>query len=353
MNPIPPILAQAATNAPRPPALGDEVSSALRDLDWSAHTIVLGALVIGIAVWLFGRALSRLAFGGVGLVLGASAGWSLPAAVGLNFDTWLTTGIGAILGLIVGMAALRFVVASSLGVLLAAVSPFVMTGLLTLNPPPPPGADPDAPGPGIDLPSQLPTLPLNGAGGDGEAAPPAGLSPEELKEWKDLYEDFVKGGDAEGGDAPAGGGPGADDPGEPSQAEQTLAEGAERVRVFFGALGDQLRPYWDEMDGRQKTLYIGAALLALAVGVGGGMLLPKKSAALVTAFLGAGLWIPASVWLCSLAGKPLPGLLPESPLGWVAVWLGAGALGTVFQWTGIGGRVLRRGKKKRGRTDDE
>jgi hypothetical protein len=72
---------------------------------------------------------------------------------------------------------------------------------------------------------------------------------------------------------------------------------------------------------------LGAALLGLIVGA----IMPRRAAALVTALLGAGVFLTSLTWLARAAQWPGQALLDHGPMGWLAIWLVASAAGLVFQ----------------------
>jgi hypothetical protein len=296
--------------------LGDSIGQLIRDLPWSAHTIILGTLVLGLLLWLFGRRSMKLAFAGLGLWGGVVLGVTLPALVGVAAPTWMTGGIGGLIGLVLGLGAFRFTIALSLGALAAVIAPLVAAGILHIRPLPP-EASPTRiapPRPELALPGvpPLPAIPSDGS--LHELVP--GLLPAPSS------------GPASAGDTPA-------DPAAPNDAEIVIREGALKVREFFKALIAELRPHWEAQGDRERLVIIASSVAGALLGIALGMMLPRKSAGLVTGFVGAALWMFAAGWLMNLAGMAMPAFLPDTPSGWVMLWAGIGVVGTLFQWTGL------------------
>lgn len=313
--------------------LGEALTDLIRDLPWSAHTIIVGTLILGILLWLFGRRSMKLAFAGLGVWGGVVLGITLPALVGITVPGWISGLIGGVIGLVLGLGAFRFTIAASLGGLAAIVSPLIAAGILHVRPLPP--TQPPAPR------SEL-----------AETTPGA-------NDLEGLAPGFLPGGIA---------GPRSDDdseephdadaePASPSEAEEVIREGALKVREFFATLWVELKPHWQGQGDRERLVIIASSIAGGLLGIALGMMLPRKSAGLVTGFVGAALWLFAAVWLLSLAGIALPSFLPDNPSGWVLIWAVVGVVGTLFQWTGFLGkakdagsnepRPAKRGKKSK------
>lgn len=283
--------------------LGESLSQLIRDLPWSAHTIILGTLILGVLLWLFGRRSMKLAFAGLGLWGGVVLGVTLPAIVGVTAPGWICGGIGGVIGLVLGLGAFRFTIAASLGALAAVVAPLVAAGVLHVRPLP--AGDPAPPRSELSEnaidPHALDGL-VPGLLPDGAASVEAGAAAE---------------------------------PAPPNDAEIVIREGALKVREFFAALWEELKPHWQAQGDRERLVIIASSVLGGLLGIALGMMLPRKAAGLVTGFVGAALWMFAAIWLVNLAGWALPSVLPETPSGWVLLWAALGVVGTLFQWTGL------------------
>ena len=62
-----------------------------------------------------------------------------------------------------------------------------------------------------------------------------------------------------------------------------------------------------------------------------GVVMPRKSAAVVTAMAGAGLWLASGAWLAHAVEVPGKELLHRSPLAWSAIWLAVSLVGIIVQ----------------------
>jgi len=122
-----------------------------------------------------------------------------------------------------------------------------------------------------------------------------------------------------------------------SPAERT---GTARVRAFFAQLADELSPIWKDLPARDRALLILASITGWAVGLALGMVIPKKSAAIVAAGAGAALWLPAALWLAHAAGMS-PNAIPNDGLLWLGIWAGLSVLGAGIQWI-VGARRSER-----------
>ncbi|MGP1347067.1 MAG: hypothetical protein ACTS3F_10430, partial [Phycisphaerales bacterium] len=133
-----------------------------------------------------------------------------------------------------------------------------------------------------------------------------------------------------------------DDDTTPGEAELVIREGAGKARAFFTQLWDELAPHWNAQGERERLLITASGIAGLLLGVALGMILPKKSAGLVTAFIGAAMWLFAAMWLLNLAGWAGADWLPKTATAWTITWAITALIGTLFQWTG----AIRSGAKK-------
>ncbi|MGP1345768.1 MAG: hypothetical protein ACTS3F_03760, partial [Phycisphaerales bacterium] len=134
--------------------LAESIAELIRDLPWSTHTIIVGTLILGLLLWLFGRRSLKLAFAALGVWGGGVLGLMLPSLLAIPIPSWIAGLAGALLGLILALGAFRFTIAASLGLLAAIVAPIATAGLLQIRPLPPVG-DP-APRPELSLNTPAP-----------------------------------------------------------------------------------------------------------------------------------------------------------------------------------------------------
>lgn len=259
-------------------------STKLSELPLSAHAIVLGVLIGGAILWLFGQKSMRLGFTLVGLFGGGFLGLVIPAAFNLAVPPLVGAAIGGVVGLIVGATLFRATVATSLAVIFAVAAPLVAAAVMGVRFQPPEPIIPD----------------LNISGMLGE-------------------EDDT-----------------------PDDAAELIHQSGEKLRTFVAQLGDDVRPQWEALPQQQRTTLIAAAVVGALVGAGLGGLMPKRMAALMTGFVGAALILPSAAWLFSAMSENAHKWLPRAPLAWLALWLVLGVIGASVQW----GRSGRRADKQ-------
>jgi len=314
---------QENRSLPQQPAEFDRVtealSSALEALPWGASAIALVALGAGLLLWLRGRGVVRPAFAiGFAAFFGA-LGFYGPPAVGLDIDPHLGLGVGLVLGALLGLVMFRFAMAVMLGATLGLAAPLIAGAVLRLE--------------------------------------PTWLQPREEAPTDSASQRFLPG--EEGTDnfitwsenilrdlgVPLPGSDGAErrDTESPEQSEnettgdRLIKDGAERVRVFLRALGEEARTEWNALSASERWILTGSAVLGVLTGFLAGLARPKHVAALVTGFAGAAMWLPALAFLMKAHDLPGTGLLPGSPLAWLLVWCAVALVGALSQWT-----ILRR-----------
>ncbi|MEO1129814.1 MAG: hypothetical protein AAFX05_08935, partial [Planctomycetota bacterium] len=224
--------------------LNATLPEALQSLPWSAHAVVGVALIVGLGLWAVGARALRVCFAGLGALTGAAIGFVVPAAFHLDATIMVSVGIGAAVGLLLGIILFRFTVALALAGVLAAMLPVATSALIQQYGSPIAHLDEDI----------------------------GALAPHELwledvpvvEEWLELRQ--------------------ADDDAPPEQASDDPAAnepGTQRVRHFLERLSEELSPIWRDLPSRDRALLVLASVTGWAVGLAGGMVLPRKAAALV------------------------------------------------------------------------
>ena len=117
--------------------------------------------------------------------------------------------------------------------------------------------------------------------------------------------------------------PGIDDSGAASVAGQ-LAD-----RLWGDAVAS-----WKSLPDENRLRIVISGLGAALVGLIIGALMPRRAAALVTALLGAGVFLVSLTWMARAADLPGRGLLDHGAMGWLMIWSVAAGAGLVFQLCG-------------------
>ncbi|MEO0511284.1 MAG: hypothetical protein AAF108_00080 [Planctomycetota bacterium] len=295
-------------------SLADSAEKFLQDPSFGAVAatvaVVGGSLLGGLVLWAAGKKMVRPVFGLVGAAAGGLLGAVLLPATGLGAQlpvslppTWVGLAAGAIVGILFALAAFRFslaIIAGLTGLALALLISVVAVGL-----------------------QHVPT----------QNAKP--LTPKQL---------LLEGVPVDDEDAPTGDTAAR----ETTTDQQTPSSNGtspttDQARAFATEVVDHLRTtYWEPTPVWKKSTVIASAFFGFIGGLAVGVLMPKRSTAVVTALAGAGLWIPPAVALAARAGAPTE-WFQRSPEQWLAIWLVVSALGVVVQ--------LTLGKKKRKRDD--
>ncbi|MBL0926136.1 MAG: hypothetical protein IBJ11_00600 [Phycisphaerales bacterium] len=278
---------------------------------------VIGALVLGVVLWLFGRRSLRFAFAGLGVAAGGALASSIPSGLGPAVPWWAVLAAGCLLGLFLGLALFRVTVAAVLGVTLAAVALPLAYISVALLPPPDEASNAAAA-------AKLTSVHAAGTRtaealerfrtlrGVLDATRPAPTTEARIAiDWPE--------------DAPAET-PVAGDGRSPTVA-QSLANA---VQATGTRLVGSAAPLWDQLPPRDRLLVLAATALGFLSGVLTGMCAPRGSATLVTASLGAAVWLPAAAYLYTRApARPFD--LPAEPGVWIGGWLALTAIGAAFQ----------------------
>jgi hypothetical protein len=109
---------------------------------------------------------------------------------------------------------------------------------------------------------------------------------------------------------------------------------ATRVREFVDEKYAEVKAAWDEVPQREQVRLGMAGLGGLFVGLCVGLLMPRKSAAACTAFLGAAIWLPALGWVLHALEAPGRNMLDQKGLVWLIVWICLSCLGLAVQVMG-------------------
>ncbi len=269
-------------------------ASTLRDLPPAAHALALGGLLTGLALWLFGGKLLKPAFALIGLIVGGMLGFLLvptftPATIASVPTPYLGLGLGAVMGLVQGLVLFRFSMA---------VCAAIIFGL---------------------------SATLGAA---------AWMKFEPLKRAADVASQPV---------GAIAGASGVSSLSTPTREEvtQNLRSVAERAQAFLDDVGAQLRGEWVKLSSRQQGTLVLSGLGGILAGLVVGLVFPKKSSALVTALVGAAVWVPCAAWLAVAWNAPGNERLNFTALTWLVIWVCVAIAGLAIQAT-----LLRRKASK-------
>lgn len=269
---------------------------ALQDLPSAAHWLVGGVLLVGLVLWLFGRRLLKPAFALLGLVSGGLLGFLLlpavaPATIVGVPSPYLGLGLGAVLGLIQGLAFFRFAMAIAAAAMLALAAGIGSAAFMKFEP--------------LRHAAEVARQPVSTI----SPLTPAGLSaaPDDAR------------------------GP----------VVERLQPVAQKVTGFLEELWGTLRDEWAKLTTRQQAVIVLSTLVGAGAGLVAGLIFPKRSSAALTALLGAAVWLPAAAWLLIALDTPLKGSMDQPAIVWLGVWGALAAIGLALQMT-----VLRPGQSK-------
>jgi len=285
-----------------PADAASDVLAALKDLPFTAHTLALAGLVVGLLLWAFGRGLSRLAVATLGALLGATAGFFLLPLTGVETLAGLASPhigviVGAALGLILGAVLLRVVVLVSSTLVLATAGATVAAAVLQVLALAPSASTPLE---GAELLLQGPAITTTESSESGDGEPD-----DEGEE---------AGRDVEAGESPS-----------------DLQTAATKARRFMDAAWSELRVVWLNQPGAARLWISGVSLAGALVGAALGFFAPKRAARAVTSLIGAAVWLACTAWFLTLT-EVLPNApLLQGPIPWILAWVVVSGLGILVQ----------------------
>ncbi len=294
------------TTAQPPVWLQDAASSAVSTpiAGWALG--VVGVLV-GLSLWAVGGKLCRAMVATAGLLLGGAAGASIGPEIGplqnIPIPPVLTGMVGGgAVGLLLGLAAFRFVVGAAGATALAGVGALAVAASLAGQP---------------------------GALGEplGTTDPVRAHVDSIVAEYQRALNDSTYSAsdpriNTSMGSAPKG---------------SVLALATSRDWKAVGdTMSKDLEARWASMPARSRSGIIGGALSAGVLGLLLGFLAPKRSAALITAILGSGLVLASGGSLVNIFSADLPAgvtsVLNAEPHHWLIAWGVLSLLGVAAQW---------------------
>lgn len=333
-------------------AVGDAVGSAfsyVEALPIEAHAAAAIMLLVGLGLWLFGGKVLKTLFGIAGLVLGGMVGMiALPATGSETIlgqpATVVGAGIGAIIGLVVALMALRLaiVVIASLGF---AAAGFLGGAVYLSHNPLPDDAPPAAFE--VDDSDRSPdgrllfTNPYTGEK----------MTIDELTRTLREANSFLGGAKrARDGDPAEASG---DDESPQGFDEERLRAIAVRCQAIVREGYDLAKSHWNALSMRERVVVAGSTFGGLALGMFIGFFMPRKATAVITALAGSAIWLTAAGLLLEAFVPSMRGLTDQPPTIWAFVWAFTFLLGFAIQLMGLGGPAKEKPKKKKAAEDED
>lgn len=292
----------------------ESVLGALRSLPLGVHAVPIIGLIAGIVLWLWGGKFLRPITVILSLAIGAGLGALLAPAAGLTDvgglpAPYVGLGVGALIGLCAGLVLFRFSMGMAAAAALATATFLGATVYLSST-------------------NQLPPAPR----ADERSAQASSLKDQLRESLGDLRITARK-----RDDAPTKAG----EPVTPTAGAAKTAEEVERsaraaslatnTRAFVNDLSADLAERWDAMTPRARLILFGGTLAGWMLGLAIGLASPKRTSAIVTAFLGAALWLACGLYLLRAGGVSLPDALADRPLWWAIGWLAVALAGVGVQ----------------------
>lgn len=259
-------------------------ATAIGDLPAAIHLFAGVGLVVGLIMWLLGKKLLKPAFALLGMFVGGVLGFLLaatvlPATVVGVPAIYLGLGVGAVLGLVQGLATFRFAMAISASLIVAIAATLGAAAWMKFEP--------------LQRAAEVAgRSPIELAP---EIRPPSLTSAENLK--------------------------------------AAMKPVGEQVGAFVDEAREQLRQEWIALSTKQQTTIVLSALGGALVGLIFGLVFPTRASAGLTAMLGTAVWLPAAAWLLAAADVPFREHLRQSALVWLIVWIIVAAVGWTLQLT--------------------
>lgn len=304
---------------------------ALSALPIGAHLTVVVAILVGLALWLFGRKLAKPAFFLVGGLLGACAGFLLLPAFGTPDiggvpSPYLGLGVGAAAGLIVAGFVFRFTMALASAAVVGIASLLISSIYVTANPPDPGNTEQvDTPAlASIAEPLTLYQLRLPGVPtiqhDRGRAIPVSLRQPEPGPAGADPRDEALLPGDEPDESAA-----------DPDAPPETLGDAAQRVRDFLEVLSSEIRLIWNSQPEEGRIIVLGSTVIGAALGFILGLAAPNRAAIVITSMAGAAIWLPSAVALAHAMEMPFREALVWGPRAWLIAWGVTSAVGVASQ----------------------
>jgi hypothetical protein len=309
----------------------------LRSLPWAAHMMAAGALATGLVLWLIGRRVLKPMVAVLFALLGGAIGFVVVPMTILagSVSVYVGLAVGAAIGALLGVILYRFAMAIGLGLVLGVAAPLTVAAVMSFK------ADHHADGaPAAQAPSGVVQGEPNG---DAEADTlPARVTEEVIRRQIDSLSKQLE---TDTTEPITEGEAAAPKPADTTALEEVVRTAADRVEAFARAVADDVATGWGQLSPRHRLILTGSAGMGLALGIILGVVLPAWAAGMVTALLGAGVWLAAGTWLALAIGAPGSEHLQRPAREWLVIWLGVSLLGVCVQWLGlVGGKKRKKGR---------
>lgn len=317
----------------------------LRSLPWAAHTLAAGTLATGLILWLIGRRVLKPMVVVLFALLGGAIGFvAVPMTIlAGSVSVYVGLAVGAAVGALLGVVLYRFSMAIGLGLVLGVAAPLTVAAVMSFK------ADRDHPPPTDDAIASVEPAP-EGREPNGDAELdrlPARVTEEVIRRQIESLRKQIEGEPEDAEPAPEDQTPPSATPDDTAALKEVMSSAAERVEAFVRAVAADIATGWGQLSPRHRLILTGSAGLGLAAGIILGIVLPAWSAGLVTALLGAGLWLASGTWLALAIGVPGSEHLQRPAREWLVIWLAVSLLGMCVQWIGLVGKNRKNKKKSR------
>jgi len=244
----------------------------------SAPAIIGIALICGIVLWLCGKQVLKPIVAILGGAFGSAFGILAPTVLGISNIGQVPAslaglGVGAILGLLVGLALYRTVIAFGTGLSFGAAGLLASLALLS--------------GPVVQ------------AEPDTTDTAATATAPEQT-----IAQD---------------------------QSESSPQLMAQRAVAFVKQTGSAVTKRYRTLDQDDRLRVLGATLGSLIFGLIAGLAAPGRASAVVTSAFGSGVWLYCFAWLSTQQSAPWASSLNLGPRGWAISWAVATLVGIAAQ----------------------
>lgn len=313
-------------------ATGANLLAQLQYLPWFIHVSVALAMLAGLVLWSCGRHVLKPTAVCLSVTLCSLTGAVvLPAIFASDAPALIGAVGGAAVGLIAALLLYRLALAAGFSLIAGAGAGLIAATLLS-------GPDPArslANGlsstipPGAPIPVHAPEPPVADEGPMSEDPPAIEIFVHMQGPMDDAVRLVAEPPPPAAGHDRSGGVLSAD------ALRQQIASAAERARRFAVAALDHARARWHASSVTHRAIFAVAVFVGMIFGFIAGWVLPGWAAGVMTSLAGAGVWLPAWVWLSLGLDLPWVGYLDLSNAGWLFVYASVTAVGVAAQWTGL------------------
>jgi hypothetical protein len=265
-------------------------------------SVPLGVALMGaLLLWLVGARVIKPVFFLFGLAIGAFVGTTILPLTGLPTfapgGITLTPGVtgliaGGILGSLVSLAMFRLVIAMTSALAFAAAG--VLGAMIFLHFNPTVGSEPPS-----DTESALVDT------GDSVAGIATSLNDEITREAAERSVDLID----------------QDNKVLDDETKQQLKDAATRSKEFIDQMLATIKAELDKRPARDKLIALSAGFAGLAFGLLVGVVMPKRTTALVTSLFGSAAVIASSSALLTARTGQRPQFLDQNAMVWAGIWI--------------------------------